>query len=253
MTAERVLLEQTLRGSVDALVGTLALANPAAFGRSGRVKRLPGRLATAAKLPNCWEIDVAAMLANIGAVTLPQATAEKLYLGAPLSAEEQEMVDRVPGVTRTLICHIPRLEGILEILDAYRQTLDPGDDQAIEALPVGARVLRIAADYDALDAHGDRVVVALGTLRGRRIYDRRLLSLFAHDVGIDGGVPTVLELPLSRLRVGMILADDVRHGGDGLLVARGHEVNGQLIDRLGNLPPGSVREPIRVFELRAGG
>ena len=88
--------EQTLRGSVDALVGTLALANPAAFGRSRRVKRSAVRLATAAKLPNCWKIDVAAMLANIGAVMLPQGDAERLT-GAPLSAEEQEMVDRAPG------------------------------------------------------------------------------------------------------------------------------------------------------------
>src|SRR5919204_6882078 len=37
ITAERVLLEQTLRGSVNALVEVLALASPAAFGRAGRV------------------------------------------------------------------------------------------------------------------------------------------------------------------------------------------------------------------------
>ena len=39
ITSERVLLEQTLRGSVKALTEVLALANPAAFGRATRVRR----------------------------------------------------------------------------------------------------------------------------------------------------------------------------------------------------------------------
>ena len=33
------------------------------------------------------------MLAQVGAVTLPDATAERLYAGAPLSEAEQAMVD----------------------------------------------------------------------------------------------------------------------------------------------------------------
>ncbi|MFM9458667.1 hypothetical protein ACKI1W_47580, partial [Streptomyces europaeiscabiei] len=37
-TAERVLLEHTLKGSVNALSDVLALANPAAFGRSSSVR-----------------------------------------------------------------------------------------------------------------------------------------------------------------------------------------------------------------------
>lgn len=99
--AERVLLEQTVRGSVDALAEVLALTNPAAFGRGARVKALAGELARAATLRNWWEVEVAAMLAHVGAVTLPQATAEKLYAGADLTAQEAAMVGRVPLVTRS--------------------------------------------------------------------------------------------------------------------------------------------------------
>ena len=119
-TSERVLLEETLRGSVDALAEVLALANPAAFGRAGRVKELAGKLGRAAEVRNDWEIEVAAMLADIGAVTLPQATAEKVYAGAQLTATEAAMVERVPAVTRQLLGKIPRLEGVLEILGTYR-------------------------------------------------------------------------------------------------------------------------------------
>lgn len=55
-TAERVLLEQTVRGSVDALAQVLALTNPAAFGRGDRVKTLAASLAEAVQLSNAWEV-----------------------------------------------------------------------------------------------------------------------------------------------------------------------------------------------------
>lgn len=125
MTAERVLLEQTLRGSIDALTQVLALANPAAFGRGARIRALAGALAEAAGLRDRWEVEVASMLAQMGAVTLPQATVERLYAGDELSEDEQRMVARVPDLTRALLARIPRLEGVLAILDGARVTCAP--------------------------------------------------------------------------------------------------------------------------------
>jgi hypothetical protein len=58
--AERELLEQTPRGAVDALAEVLALTNPAAFGRAGRVRALAGKLAHAIELATRWEVEVAA-------------------------------------------------------------------------------------------------------------------------------------------------------------------------------------------------
>ncbi len=83
-TAEKVLLEQTLKGSLKALSDVLALANPAAFGRSASVREHAQRLAVALDAGTTWEVGVAAMLAQLGAITLPPATAEKLYSGANL-------------------------------------------------------------------------------------------------------------------------------------------------------------------------
>lgn len=245
-TAERVLLEETLRGSVDALAEVLALTNPAAFGRAGRVKALAGKLARAAELSNWWEVEVAAMLAHIGAVTLPQATAEKLYAGGRLTAEEAAMVERVPVVTRKLLGKIPRLEGVLEILAKYEDDLGDEASHDSSAIPVGARVLRIAVDYAKLDAEGATKSIALGAMRSRGGYDRRLLDTFAGVIGGDVEVE-LREVTISELRVGMTLADDVLSARGGLLVARGQGVSDQLIERLRNLNTGFVREPLRVF------
>jgi ActR/RegA family two-component response regulator len=248
ITAERVLLEQTVRGSVDALAGALALANPAAFGRAGRVRDLAVRLAQAAEVDKAWEVEVAAMLADLGAVTLPQATAEKLYAGVVLTHEEVAMVARIPQITRRLVGKIPRLDGVLGILDTYRTTPAPGDWAAIDQTPVGARVLRIVTDYDELEFRGATDTIALGTLASRATYDRRLLSTFGQVLGVGSGAPTVREIGVGQLTVGMRLADDVRNAGGGLLVARGHRVTDQLIERLANLVAGAVREPLRVIE-----
>lgn len=157
-TAERVLLEQTLRGSIDALTEVLALANPAAFGRAGRIKELVSKLADALALAleDRWEVEVAAMLADVGAVTLPHTTASKLYAGAPLTAQETEMARRVPVVTRQLLGKIPRLEGVLEILQRFRYDADAVTPGRLSAVPSGARMLRIATDFAELESRGSR-------------------------------------------------------------------------------------------------
>ena len=83
LAAERDLLEQTLHGSVKALTDVLALASPAAFGQGARLKTAVHALAEETGWDDAWEVEVAAMLAQVGAVTLPEETAEKLYAGIP--------------------------------------------------------------------------------------------------------------------------------------------------------------------------
>jgi len=243
ITAERVLLEQTLRGSVNALVEVLALASPAAFGRAGRVRKLVRQLTDEIQLENRWEVEVAVMLAQIGAVTLPAETAEKLYAGEVLTPAETAMVDRMPRSGRRLLANIPRLEGVIAILDAYH---DPAAFAG--QIPFGAHILRIAVDYEKLESGGLTDTVAIGALRGRGSYDPVLLNAFSRAVGVGRVSPTVRELPLAGLRTGMTLADDVRTLAGGLLVARGHTVTDQLIERLDNLRAGGVREPLWVIE-----
>jgi response regulator RpfG family c-di-GMP phosphodiesterase len=250
VTAERVLLEHTLHGSVKALADVLALANPAAFGRAVSVQASVKRLAKAIEMTDPWEVEVAAMLAPIGAVTLPAATAEKLYAGAPLTAHEAAMIDRVPAITRRILDNIPRLEGVMQILDNYGRPFN--DAPANGLIPIGARMLRITRDYDALQAQRVDPDVALGTMRSRDgVYDTQLLEAFAKiTAGAGAGANArVREIEVGQLRPGMTLVDDVRSTTEQLLIARGQEATDGLIQRLRNLAAGYVREPLRVFDL----
>jgi hypothetical protein len=63
-------------------------------------------------------------------------------------------------------------------------------------------VLRIAADFAKLESQSVPARVALGALRGRDVYDRGLLDMFAGIVGADAA-PAVLEVSVSQLQVGM--------------------------------------------------
>ncbi len=246
-TAERVLLEQTLRGSVKALTDVLALASPAAFGRSARVRDSVARLARALGLEESWEVEVSALLVHIGAVTLAPETAEKMYAGARLTPGEQDMVDRVPALTRRILENIPRLEGVLEIIADYQR--DYGEKGAGRSLPVGARILRIALDHDALDAQVGDDGLALAAMRGRGlVYDPDLLKVFERVIGGNIRGMTVREIPLEGLRAGMMLADDVRSDTGALLIARGSTATDQLIARLLNLRTGQVRQPLMIAD-----
>ncbi len=245
-TAERVLLEQTLKGAVQALADVLALASPAAFGRSQRVRRIVERFAGAVEVEDCWEVEVAALLVDLGAVTLPQATAEKLYAGERLNESERRMVKRVPALTERILGNIPRLDGVLEILASYPQPYDASAEG--QSLPQGARILRIALDYDALEAECGESAAALGMMRRRsEVYDPYLLERFARLVGAQGVERRVLAISLRELRPGMQLADDVRTTSGSLLVPRGNTVTGPLIERIENHAAGVLHEPLFVL------
>ncbi|MGO9955489.1 MAG: HD domain-containing phosphohydrolase [Solirubrobacteraceae bacterium] len=246
-TTERELLERTLKGSIKALADVLALASPAAFGRSARVRNSVALLARALKLDDSWEVEVAALLVHIGAVTLPAETAEKLYAGANLTPGEQRMVERVPEQSRRILENIPRLEGVLEILDQYQRSY--GEEGAGRSLPLGARMMRIALDHDALHAQVGDDALALAAMRARGLtYDPELLDVLEQAIGSDAHRLRVREIPLRALRAGMMLAGDVRSDTGALLIARGYTATDQLVARLFNLHAGSVRQPLMIVD-----
>src|SRR6185369_5004198 len=76
VTAERVLLEQTLRGAVQTLVDVLSITNPAAFGRATRIKQHASEIAAQLGMEERWQLEVAALLSQLGCITLPADTAE---------------------------------------------------------------------------------------------------------------------------------------------------------------------------------
>ncbi len=253
ITSERVLLEQTLHGSIKALTDILALTNPVCFGRATRIKQLVTELAAKLDIRERWQLEVAAMLSQLGYIALPPETVEKIYFGRALTDAEQKMVARAPGLTEQLVRNIPRLEVVAEILEATakppRKRSEPGPtDPRKQQVDLAAQLLRLALDFDDLEVQGNSASLAIGTLKARQDrYEPRVLDALSEVRSGKGPVSEVREISLSVLCVGMVFVDDVKTQSGTLLVARGFEVTPGFVERARNFHPGTVKEPLRVL------
>jgi hypothetical protein len=171
--------------------------------------------------------------------------------GFGLDQAELDILRDLPMLTGQIVENIPRMEMVSSILRMRNLNYDglgsPADAPREEALPLGARVLKIATDYDDLEAAGVSPETAIETLRRRKgTYDPRLLDALAKTVRERGVRPT-REVDLTALEPGMVLAQDLFSFEGVLLAPRGQEVTASLLHRLGNLASGTVREPISVM------
>ncbi|MCU1667497.1 MAG: Response regulator [Blastococcus sp.] len=239
VTVERELLSTTLRRTVEALTTTLSLAQPLAFARAVRITRVVTELAQALQLEDPWEVEVTAMLAQLGAVTLPPTVLEKLDAGRPLDEDERDMAVRVPVVSRDLVAAIPRLETVAAAIGWQTARYDGRGSAAGmpagEELPLAARMLRLATDYETGISQRSALQDTINALRADAgAYDPRLL-----DALIGGHEVTELEAPPRMVRVheleeGMVVFDDILTTEGILLIGHGTVVTDSLIQRLEN-------------------
>lgn len=248
VTSEKVLLELTLCGCIRTLAELLALSSPAAFGRAMRTKLVVTDLARALELQDVWQLEIAAMLSQIGGVSLPDSTAEKLYRGVELSEKERVMVDRMPAIADQLLANIPRLETVREIIQHQHDPFVAARPNPTRngVPPIGSRLLRVAVDLDILEARGETRTVALATLRGRTgAYDPAVLEALGGISHVEKNSSLIRELTLDEVRPGMVLAQDVTTRTGLLLLARGQEVTVGMLEKIRNFSPSmGVREPI---------
>lgn len=239
VTAEKVLLEQTVRGSIDALIGILALASPTLFGRASRIRQLTRMLGEATGVPDLWRIEMAAQLAQIGRITLPDSTAAKLAGGEPLTEIEAAMVRHMPDVTRNIVGGLPRLGPVLEIIDNLNLRYDGEGSPSLaprgEDLPLGSRLLTLAGRIEELRSRGFSTRRVLDTLRVEEgAYDPALLKAYFELADESGDEAGPRGITLLELRIGMRVLEPVRARTGVLLVAAGQEVTESLLNRIQN-------------------
>ena len=237
--AERVLLEQTVKGSIDAMSGILALASPTLFGRGSRVKNLAELMCAEAGIAFDWQLQVSALLSQIGRITLPDTIAAKLATGDPLTDQEAAMVQRVPEVTYNIICSIPRLDEVLMAIQFMDKNFDgtgsPRGKISGEDIPVAARVLKLANRIEELQGRGYSARRVLDSLRVEvGAYDPRLLKAYeaVADMAEERAGPR--GLLMHELRIGMVMVEPVWSRAGVMLVAAGQEVTEGLLGRIQN-------------------
>ena len=252
VVAERELLTRTLSGSIRVLTDVLSLVNPVAFGRATRVRTLVRQVAQFPADPAIWQVEIAAMLSQIGCVAMSADTLARHYAGAKLTPAEENEVAALPAIGSDLVKHIPRLEVVADVIACQEKRFDgggsPQDDRKGIAIPLGGRILKVALDYDALVSSDISPAIAISELSNRKgWYDPTVLAALCKALNVSRVYP-LRSVSVHELVDGMVLAADIRSAQGMLICAKGHEVSRATRFRLKNYECNlGICGPIQVF------
>ena len=232
--AEKQLLEQTLSGSIQVLTEVLSLVNPAAFGRAERARRYIHYIVTSMKLPNVWQYEVAAMMSQLGCVTLPAETIEAVYKGEKLAPAEQAQYDAHPSVAYDLLSKIPRLEAIARMIEHQNHILPPSVTPN-QDMRMGTEILRLTLAYERLIHNGTSRNEAVHSLsrQNKNFSPEFFQALVQLDPNSEQG--ELRQCRIEALSTGMIIHQELRAPDGTLLVSKGQEVTSPLLSKLKNL------------------
>ncbi len=254
--AEKELIEKTLSGSIKVLTDVLSLVNPVAFSKALRVRTLVKQFLEMVKIKNPWQVEIAAMLSQIGCVTVPDSILKKVYQDEPLLEKEERIFYKHPETAKGMLSNIPRLEVISDIIayqeKHYNGSGFPADDLKGNAIPLGARILKIIIDYDTLMSGKGKGVNSLAIMKSRLAagwYDAELMNAFEKVMRKEKS-KTVKEITLKQLSEGMLLADPIVTETGVIIANKGQEVTQSLLVRINNIDRTMIiNEPLKIIQL----
>ena len=245
LSAEKELLETTLGGAVKVLTEILSLFDPATFDRSQKLKEYVNDFVRSSNANVSWDLELAALLSQIGRVTIPAGVLEKLRTGETLRGPEKDIVSRVPEFGARLIENIPRLSPVAAIVRYQKKHFDgsgfPADSLSGDEIPIGARIVRVLSDLIELEEESFSRPAAFQKMRERAgRYDPKVLTAVscwcdvapATVAGEEQGPPQTLEI--EELRVGYALAQDLRTTEGVLILAANTKLTAMLVTKLQN-------------------
>ena len=252
LTAEKVLLKETLNGAVQMLIEILGMVRPAASSRASRLRSYTVNLAAALALPEQWQWGLAALLSQIGCVALPQEILARAEAGQTLSDEEKRLFESHPEVAGKLLASIPRLEDVAGIVTAQFGEPDwreqPEDIRRWDIRSTGRVLLRTSFEFDRLITRGAGWEIAVESLRNSPLRFPPAIIKALPTLTRVGQERIVREVRLKDLALGMILDEDLKSPKGIRLVPMGQEVTRALLVRLTSIAGGvGVSEPFRVL------
>jgi CheY-like chemotaxis protein len=180
--------ERSALGIAEAFMTLAAAIDPCAPERAARIsanaRELAEEIDPTMSLPH---LEPACRLMQLGLVGLEhEAVAELSRGGQRVPREHASQLERLPELARPFLRPVPALAPVDALLGAACEPFVatvPG----VAGTPLGARLLRIALDFEALECQGTPSHTSVRVMRERdRRYDHNLLDRFAELLGVTG-------------------------------------------------------------------
>ncbi|OGW61284.1 MAG: hypothetical protein A2Y48_02485 [Nitrospirae bacterium RIFCSPLOW2_12_42_9] len=240
-------LEQNFFDVVRVFTGLMELKSPYLGGHAKRVAALSRRLAEKIGLPTdeVLNIEVAALLQDIGTLGFPDKILKKKE--NELDIVEKALLQQHPSLGQTALQQIKKLSDICLIIRHHHERYDGlgyPDNLRGEMIPAGSRIIAIADSFDTLvnpwESHerysADRAIHELEKEAGKSFdpnYVYKFIELLKdvkHEVtGADS-----IEIDISELKEGMILASDIKTRRGLLLIASGEVMQTSHLAKIKN-------------------
>jgi response regulator RpfG family c-di-GMP phosphodiesterase len=243
--AERELQEKTLHGMVAVLSEILSLVSPVAFSRANRIRRYVQQMSAFLELQDAWQYELAAMLCQVGCVSLPSDILDRLQAGQTLSEGEKGIVREQVRLGHDLLSKIPRLDKVAEMV--LRQAVGWSGDRGIDdPIKIGGQMLKVALDFDQHLTQGKAVADAIDGMQNRLDYHPALKEALRQIQAIESNSET-FRVSISQLEPGMVTSKPVFAKNGLLLVGAGQEMAESAIARINGFARTlGVIEPITV-------
>jgi CheY-like chemotaxis protein len=223
-SVERELLDQTLGGTVAVLTELLGLVSAGAYSRTMRVKEIVHELCRTLGRPVPWDLDLAAMLSQVGWVAFPD--------GGEVDADlDRKRVD----LAAELVGNIPRLETVAAMVANQSSSVPRHEGDEVAAWPdheLDKEILRVAVLFDLEIAAGrsrSEAVAALGSVPHP---PPNFLRVALGRLRTDRDSTVELQLVVDQLAPGMTLTTDLVLRTGPKLAGKGTVLTSELITRV---------------------
>jgi response regulator RpfG family c-di-GMP phosphodiesterase len=253
ITSEKILLNKTLKGAVDLMADIISMVNPVAFSHASRIKQYAHTIVHSLSLEDSWHYDLAAMLCQLGYISLPDELVQKVAQSEELNLEEKQQYKSHPAMGARLLKHIPRLEVVADMVERQNDIVAKiefqgklsNENKAI----LGGQILRVAIAYEQLISQGMDEQAAIDELKDKPDeYDPILVETL--KLGSQNRKVEVMTLAIDQLKPGLILDQPIKTQAGTLLVAKGQAISQAVLFRLlAAQESGFVSGKVRVFSV----
>jgi len=229
IVAEKDILEKTLNESIRVLVDVLSVVNSLAFHRSSRIRNYTNFVVSKLETSNTWQFEAAALLSQIGYITIPQEILLRVYNNMDLSLEDQQIYNKFPETGASIIGRIPRMEGVAYMIRNQRKPF--AEFTEINDLTLGAQILKAVSDFDMMRIFGDDSKHAVYKLKKPELYNPAIIEIM-EEIGKVKQELIYKSVKLDELNVAMILDQDVMAKNGMLLAKKDQQISWTLIELL---------------------